>query len=492
MNNDEETAKTIAGLLKLKSSLLRAVAKSTPSAAAAFAQSNAGNAAFYSFKQESAALKPQQETPQKTGSLPFRNLSGRVVPPPEGNHSAAAAAAAAQGSLDLRKRLRNYWTHNDDSQAVFLWGKCGSPTSTKSKTIFYCCICGFPIIPDDEEVFPGEKVGTVDPKWGQGSAEHELYASKGYRYIGLYWRALDDIDKLRQAGLPDGYNENVKNFYRKEMMWSHWYCNNIKSDVSVIKWTDDEKNLEPHLNNIRYIINSVWNGIDRVGDGIESFYKRFIDISGVKVGTHRHLIHYFIHITGGVTDKTVLAWKNNRLCAYITRLNDMIDNLKNCVKAIFPRCNFHEGLRKIIDERKLNPYGKFNSKPLTPWPPPNIVISPTTAPVQANFDECTYQQNITFWHQEPPPTQDSDFSETEQEEVDDSQPPWLAADAKAYTEALAQSLAQEMEKAAGPAEPAGGAGGPRLRKTYGGARRYKQRKTLKKRRKVKRHTRRRT
>jgi len=476
MSSDEETAITIAGLLKLKPSLLIAVANSSPSVAAAFAQPHAVHGAFYSYGQESAASPPPPGTPQRIGSSISRYLSGRIVPSQEGTPSAAAAAAAAQGSLDLRKRLREYWTHNDNSQAVFLWGKCNS-----SDNICYCCICGFPIIPDDEAVFPGETLGTVEPKWGQGSAEHELYASKGYRYIGLYWRALDDREKLTQAGLPRGYDDNVKNFYKKEMMWSHWYCNNIKSDVSVIKWTDDGKNLEPHLNNIRYIINSVWNGIDRVSDRIESFYKRFIDISGVKVGTHPHLIHYFIHTTGGVTDKRVLAWKNNRLCAYITRLNDMIDNLNRCVKDIFPKQQFHEGLRRIIDERTLNPYGKFNIKPLTPWPP-NIVISPTTAPVQANFDECTYQQNIAFWHAEPPPTRDPDYKDEEQQDC--SQPPWLPEDA----EEVARLLQEAYEE-----EPAGGAGRPRrLRKTYGGVRRYKQRKTLKKRRKAKRHTRRRT
>jgi hypothetical protein len=277
--------------------------------------------------------------------------------------------------------------------------------------------------------------------------------------------------QLTKAGLPNGYDdENVKNFYRKEMMWSHWYCNNIKSDVSVIKWTDDRENLEPNLNNIRYIINSVWNGIQKV---TLSITRRYINDPSVRVTnrdvTYSHLISYFIATTGGLTDKRILEWKNNRLCAYITRLNDMIDNLKNCVEAIYPGQPFNTGLRTIIDERTRNPYGMIDSsKPLTPWPPSRVAITPTLAPVMANFERCEWEQGTDFWHKEDEDETDSDF--------------------------VPSNLSSVSEHSSGESsEPAGGAGGSsRLRKTYGGARRYKQRKTLKKRRKGKRHTRRRT
>jgi hypothetical protein len=83
-------------------------------------------------------------------------------------------------------------------------------------------------------------------------------------------------------------------------------------------------------------------------------------------------------------------------------------------------------------------------------------------------------------------------------------PQWLRIEnAKAELITAQEELAtaqEELAVAQAGGEPAGGAGGPRRRKTYGGVRRYKQRKTLKKRRvnkkatrrKGKRHTRRRT
>jgi hypothetical protein len=415
-----------------------------------------------------------------------RYRSGAYVPKPNKDSSAKRAReAAASRRKHPKARLRGDWSHNDDSQAEFLWGKCNS-----SDNICYCCICGFPIIPDDEEVFPGKPVGTVDPKWGKGSAEHELYASKGYRYIGLYWKWSGmNQAQLNNAGLPRGYeDDNVKNFYKKEMMWSHWYCNNIKGDVPVIKWNAVKTDLLPDENNIRYIINSVWNGVPRVDATTAAFYQRYVDNEpGVKVGKYSHLIEYFLNTTGPVVrtreegDRKVLAWKNNRLCAYITRLNDMIATLKACTAYIYKDELFHIAFRRIIDERTSNPYGMVDSsKHLTEWPP-NIYITPTPAPVMANFERCDGEQRPEFWYL--PDEVDSDSDYEYEYETDDSIPKLTEEEGKE----VQKSLAPQMEEAAG------GAGGPpRLRKTYGGARRYKQRKTLKKRRKGKRHTRRRT
>jgi hypothetical protein len=392
------------------------------------------------------------------------------------------------------KRLRDLWTHNDNTQAEFLWGRCGSRTSRYSRTIFYCCICGFPIIPDDEKVFPGETVGTVDPKWGQGSAEHELYASKGYRYIGLYWKLSPD--ELRQAGLPDEYNDNVKNFYRKEMKWSHWYCNNLKSNINILKWTDESKtNLEPHEENIRAIINRVWNGLTVPDSAIRSFSGKGVE---VKLGgyTFSHLIHYSLHITKpdeiSTEDKwhtRVLNWKNNRLCAYKDRLNDMINTLKSI--------GGHDlsMLKHIISERKSNPYGRIaDMPPLTPWPPSGVAITPTPAPVMANFERCEGGQPPAFWANVDKVEDDSDYvpRESNRNVPMGSVVPVSNNELREIVQS-ANKLSPVRKADSSSNEAGGGAGGSsRLRKTYGGVRRYKQRKTLKKRRKVKRHTRRRT
>jgi len=447
-------------------------------------------------RQEAFAAIEAAIAAESAASDAKRIPSGARLPSPYTDSSAmlarAAAAAKREKGKNPKARLRLEWTRDDNNQAEFLWGKCNS-----TDNICYCCICGFPIIPDNEEVFPGEPVGTVERKWGQGSAEHELYASKGYRYIGLYWRALDDIDKLRQAGLPRGYDEDVKNFYRKEMMWSHWYCNNIKGDVPVIQWTRDMTNLEPNLNNIRYIINSVWNGVPRVDNTTAAFYPRYVNnVPGVKVGGYSHLIEYFLNNTGPVVrtkeegDRKVLAWKNNRLCAYITRLNDMIVNLRNCARDISPdAASLYEGLRPILDERTRNPYGRIaGMPPLTEWPPSGVAITPTLPPSAANFEPCDGAKESDFWaHVEAESDQEYEYETQE----DSSEANWTAADQKEL-QRLIEAEAAEVAAAAAD-KPAGGAGGPpRLRKTYGGARRYKQRKTLKKRRKVKRHTRRRT
>jgi hypothetical protein len=472
MNNDEETAKILAGM----------------------ANTGIINPPFdriFEIQSEEAvaAAAAAAEAASSGSHQASRYYSGTHVPKPNSDSSAKRAReAAALRRKHPKARLRSDWSHYDNSQAEFLWGRCGSRTSKKSKIIFYCCICGFPIIPDDEHKFPERDVGTVNPSWGKGSAEHELYASKGYRYIGLYWKLPPA--ELTQAGLPRGYDDNVKNFYKKEMMWSHWYCNNIKGDVPVIKWNAEKTDLLPDENNIRYIINSVWNGVPRVDATTAAFYQRYVDNEpGVKVGKYSHLIEYFLNTTDPVVtnkeegDRKVLAWKNNRLCAYITRLNDMIATLKACTAYIYKDELFHIAFRRIIDERTSNPYGMVDSsKHLTEWPP-NIHITPTPAPVMANFDICIERQTPEFWYL--PDKVDSDSDYEYEYETDYSIPELTEEELKEVQKALAQ----EMEKAA---EPAGGAGGPRLRKTYGGARRYKQRKTLKKRRKGKRHTRRRT
>lgn len=334
-------------------------------------------------------------------------LSLKDVREPNTNKSAKVAGGVAATRRFNEVRLRSQWSHNDNSQAEFLWGKCNSTTN-----ICYCCICGWPIIPDGGLLFPNETVGTVFPRWGQGSAEHELYASKGYRYIGLYW---SKILNLKKAGLPNGFTDNVINFYKKEMMWSHWYCNNVKNDVSLIKWTDDDTNLVPNFNNIRYIINSVWNGVAKVKSSID---RRYIDEKGVEVIKdnikYAHLIHYFLSTTKPIPttleqwNARVLAWKNNRLCAYVTRLNDMINNLRSCCAAIFPGIQFNIALRRILDERTANPYGLYLKTSLTAWPP-NISISPTPAPAKANFNQCLNQKVSTFWDNVDPEDNDEEY-----------------------------------------------------------------------------------
>jgi hypothetical protein len=496
MSSDKETAKTLAGIANKVTGVhshaahfvfpIGAVAGAGAGAAAAAAAAAAPEsaAAAAAAAPESAAAAGMEGGPF---GLSFTEVGGEIS-----NASAALARESAREIITSPdERLRQVWTHNDNSQAEFLWGKCGSPTS--GGTIFYCCICGFPIIPDNKSFFPGETVGTVDPKWGQGSAEHELYASKGYRYIGLYWKWVGMTPaQLTEAGLPNGYDdENVKNFYRKEMKWSHWYCNNLKSNINILKWTDESKtNLEPHEENIRAIINRVWNGLTVPDSAIRSFSGKGVE---VKLGgyTFSHLIHYFLHITKpeeipNVDEwhKRVLNWKNNRLCAYKDRLNDMINTLKSIGGPDLSR------LKHIISERKSNPYGRIaDMPPLTPWPPSGVAITPTPAPVMANFERCEGEQGLAFWANVDKVEDDSDYVPRES----NRNVPMGNVAPVSNNEVRALVASPVREAGSSSNEAAGGAGGPpRLRKTYGGARRYKQRKTLKKRRKVKRHTRRRT
>jgi hypothetical protein len=521
MNSDKEAAKTLAGIPNKVTGAashavhyvfpIRAVAgpigavAGAGAAVAAAAVAPAAAAAAPAAAPAAAAVAPAAAAvaPAAAAAAPESAAAGQAgawyfqpsFTSVDGESSNASDALARESAREMRtspdKRLRVVWTHNDNSQAEFLWGTCGSPTSTKSKTIFYCCICGFPIIPDDEEVFPGKTVGTVDPKWGQGSAEHELYASKGYRYIGLYWKWVGMTpDELTKAGLPNGYDdENVKNFYRKEMKWSHWYCNNLKSNINILKWTDERKtDLEPHEENIRAIINGVWNGKTVSDKATRSFGGKGVE---VKLGgyTFSHLIHYFLHITKpdeiSTEDKwhtRVLNWKNNRLCAYKDRLNDMIATLKLIGGQDLSR------LKNIISERKSNPYGRIAYMlPLTPWPPSDVAITPTPAPVMANFDICIGMQTPEFWANVDNVEDDSDFVPGEGGHN------VTMGNVVPVSNSEVLALASPVKEAGSSSnEAAGGAGGSsRLRKTYGGARRYKQRKTLKK-RKGRRHTRRRT
>jgi len=317
-------------------------------------------------------------------SLPVQGDVYRV------NDSAEKVRGVATRFREGNGRLRTVWSHNDKAQANFLWGPCQSGND------FCCCVCGWPIIHDDEVNFPGEPVGTKEPRWGKSSPEHELYASKGYRYVGLYWSTQDPA----KAGIPYNNNndENYKNFLRKEMKWAHWYCNNVKNTVPVIKWEGIKPNrrLVPWIENIMWIINAVWRGVQRTKFSTRI---RFIDDDGVNVlhngRKYVNLIHYFVETkkNGLSSEQAKINWKNSRLQSYITRLTDLISNIVRCVGPLSRGENFEQKLRIILNERTENPYGEPNA--LTKWPPQGVAITPTPK------EECCTLENIEFRNGQP-------------------------------------------------------------------------------------------
>jgi hypothetical protein len=336
-----------------------------------------------------------------------------------GVNSSAEHAQGLAGSLRREgTRLRTVWSHNDMAQAKYLWGDCQADND------FCCCVCGWPIIRNDESVFPGETVGTHYPKWGRSSPEHELYASKGYRYVGLWW----SVQKPSIAGIPLNNNRdpNYLNFLRKEMKWAHWYCNNVKNAVPVIKWEvgpDGNRRLVPWIENIMWIINSVWRGVQHIKGRMEI---RFKDQPGVEVNyggkKYDHLIHYFVSTKGpaGLSyNEKKINWKNSRLLSYINRLRDLIHNIENCVKALPGEGTFEKKLRPILDQRTRSPYGE--SEILDKWPPEKVVITETLPETCCTLERIDNGATEADWERdrEQADMNDEDYEYSEEFELDD-------------------------------------------------------------------------
>lgn len=207
---------------------------------------------------------------------------------------------------------------------------------------------------------------------GQRSPEHVLPAAIGYGLIGLWSPCIKG-------------KTNVENFLRKEMKWSHYWCNEVKNDVLFITWKNDNESLPvPNHTNIRWMVDALWNGL--------TDKSRYYDASNCWVfepfqkKRYQNLVHYFVK-----NDTTLSAtqpqklWKTRQTKAITDIIDDICKDLNKI--AIAASIKDYNSLTKTSNEYVENLPQKYlmamyslrlsnpHDSNLPSWPPENIKIS---------------------------------------------------------------------------------------------------------------------
>jgi len=191
-----------------------------------------------------------------------------------------------------------------------------------------CWLCGFPMLTRSDIM---RETIMMKRNLGQVSPEHTLPMTAGNALIGLPTRRLRNFIKKDSY-----YEKETIAFLKKGLMYSHFWCNEVKNALRLVTWPEGQLP-KPNTKNINWLLNYMWHGVSREPGQNRWFDEKACFVlytSGEINYKFSNLIHYFVlkpyvsTLTKEIIDREREKWLDGRRRGITAFLEDVCEDIK--------------------------------------------------------------------------------------------------------------------------------------------------------------------
>ena len=249
-----------------------------------------------------------------------------------------------------------------------------------------CWLCGYPML--TKEPYASE-AQMIKPMHGQVSPEHTFPVMAGNSLIGLPTKEF-----IRKYKNDTKYMNYAKEFLKKGLTYSHFWCNEVKNALRLVTWPHNQLP-KPNDSNIMWLLRAMWYGIRR-SKGNRWFDKNACFVIYTKGGSSYkmyNLVHYFtlrgddwhgIPPVATVNHKGA-EWIAARFSAIKTFVQDICNDIERFTKIYHKGANptmieLSETLKKIYKDRVVK-----GSRSSIEWPPRQMAVKALEHSVRQSY-----------------------------------------------------------------------------------------------------------